>query len=127
VLAFPEGTRGASKPVSERYRLRRFEDAAFIRTAVSAGVPIVPIAILGAEEAVPVLARVPSVFRRLRLPLAPVLPLPAKFKVRFLEPVHVDSHRTEDAQIQALSEDIRGLIQENLLEMVAGRRSAWLG
>ena len=127
VLAFPEGSRGASKPLSERYRLRTFEDIAPIRTAINAGVPIVPIAIVGAEEAVPVLARVPSVVRRLRLPLTPVLPLPAKIKVRFLEPVHAHTPPATEAQIQALAHDIRALIQENLLEMVAGRRSAWLG
>jgi 1-acyl-sn-glycerol-3-phosphate acyltransferase len=127
VLAFPEGTRGASKPLSERYRLRPFEDTTFIRTAVNAGAPIVPVALVGAEEAAPVLARVPSLLRRLRLPLTPVLPLPAKFKVRFLEPIYVRSDRASEAQIQALTHDIRALIQENLLEMVAARRSAWLG
>ncbi len=128
VLAFPEGTRGAAKPLSERYRLRPFEDTTLIRTATGAGVPIVPIAVLGAEEAAPVFARLPSLLRRLpRLPIAPAIPLPAKFKVRFLEPVHAGSAPAPEAQIQALAQDIRALIQENLLEMVAARRSAWLG
>jgi 1-acyl-sn-glycerol-3-phosphate acyltransferase len=127
VLAFPEGPRGAAKPLSERYRLRPFEDVTSIRTAINAEVPIVPVALVGAEEAAPVLARVPSLLRRLpRLPLAPVLPFPAKFKVRFLEPIYAGATAPE-AQVQALTQDIRALIQENLLEMVAGRRSAWLG
>jgi 1-acyl-sn-glycerol-3-phosphate acyltransferase len=127
VLVFPEGPRGAGKPVSERYRLRRFDRVDFVRAAIDARVPIVPLAVVGAEEAVPVLARL-SFLRRLtglpRLPLAPVIPLPAKFTIRFLEPVYADD---DGAHPRALAEDVRALIQENLLEMVTGRRSAWLG
>ena len=46
------------------------------------------------------------------------MPLPAKFKIRFLEPVEMDAPRPDDNQ---LGEDIRALIQENLLELVARR------
>jgi 1-acyl-sn-glycerol-3-phosphate acyltransferase len=130
VLVFPEGTQGSAKPISERYRLRPFEHEEFARAAIEAQVPIVPVAVTGAEEAVPVLARL-SLLRRLtrmpRLRLAPPIPLPAKFTIRFLEPLHPDGDRTDEAQLQALTHDIRALIQENLLEMVAARRSAWLG
>jgi hypothetical protein len=60
-----------------------------------------------------------------------VLPLPAKFKLRFLEPVRTDdlgrAPWRDQRLVDALSADIRALIQENLLEMVAGRRSVWLG
>jgi 1-acyl-sn-glycerol-3-phosphate acyltransferase len=128
VLVFPEGAHGPAKPLKERYRLRSFDHGHSVATAIRAQAPIVPVAVVGAEEAMPVLARL-SVLRRLtRLPvvrLAPPIPLPAKFSIRFLEPVHPGSG--DAAQAQALAEDIRALIQENLLEMVAGRRSAWLG
>jgi 1-acyl-sn-glycerol-3-phosphate acyltransferase len=128
VLVFPEGRPGATKPVSQRYRLRRFEHQPFVDAAVAAGVPIVPLAVMGAEEAVPVLAQVSFLRRLTRLPrlrLAPPIPLPAKFAIRFLEPVHPEPG--DEACAHALAEDIRALIQENLLEMVSGRRSAWLG
>jgi 1-acyl-sn-glycerol-3-phosphate acyltransferase len=127
VLVFPEGSRGAAKPLSERYRLRRFDRVDFVQAAIKARVPIVPLAVMGAEEAVPVLARLSFLQRVLRLPrllVAPVIPLPAKFKIRFLEPVYADADGTH---ADALAEDVRALIQENLLEMVATRRSAWLG
>jgi 1-acyl-sn-glycerol-3-phosphate acyltransferase len=128
VLVFPEGARGPGKPLKERYRLRPFDHGDSVATAIKAGAPIVPVAVVGAEEAMPVLARL-SVLRRLtRLPvvrLAPLLPLPAKFSIRFLEPVHPGPG--VGAQPEAVAEDVRALIQENLLEMVAGRRSAWLG
>jgi 1-acyl-sn-glycerol-3-phosphate acyltransferase len=122
VLAFPEGAQAAGKPVSERYRLRPFEDGGLLRAALTAEVPIVPIAVVGSEEAAPVLARIP-LLQRLRL--APVLPLPAKFAIRFLEPVFAAGMR--DSSVRTLTHDIRALIQENLLEMVSARRSAWLG
>jgi 1-acyl-sn-glycerol-3-phosphate acyltransferase len=129
VLVFPEGGQGAAKPVSERYRLRAFDHHPFVEAAIRAAVPIVPVAVVGAEEAVPVLARVSFLRRLTRLPrlrLAPPIPLPAKFAIRFLEPVYADVAGGE-ADAQALAEDVRALIQENLLEMVSGRRSAWLG
>jgi hypothetical protein len=114
------------------------------------------VAVVGAEEAMPVLARLSLLRRLTRLPqlrLAPLLPLPAKFSIRFLEQVHAGAadpgagaddpaaagpsaspddptaaaDAGDDAQAQALAEEIRALIQENLLEMVASRRSAWLG
>jgi 1-acyl-sn-glycerol-3-phosphate acyltransferase len=133
-LMFPEGRGGARKPIKERYRLRRF-DRAFVETAARAGVPIVPLAVLGSEEASPALARLhpagrlPAIgpLKRLRqlpaLPLAPAVPLPAKVRIRFLEPVPAGG--TTDPEL--LADQVRGLIQENLLEMVAARRSVWLG
>lgn len=132
VLVFPEGPAGARKPLKERYRLRVFE-ASCVEVALRAGAPIVPVALLGAEEALPVLARVPlrRLTRLARVPVAPVFPLPAKFKIRFLEPVPTDgvgqTPWRDQGLVQELGADIRGLIQENLLEMVAERHSVWLG
>ena len=115
VLAFPEGARGARKPLKERYRLRAF-DQTLADVARRARVPIVPVAVLGSEESVPVISRIGPLRR---LPITSGVPLPAKFRIRFLEPVPADQPPSA-AEIQAL-------IQENLLEMVAERRSVWLG
>jgi 1-acyl-sn-glycerol-3-phosphate acyltransferase len=134
VLAFPEGREGSSKAFSERYRLRAFTGRGWVEAALRAGVPIVPVAVVGSEEAVPVFARVGLLRRLTRLPsmpLAPPVPLPAKFSIRFLEPISTDEVGAEpwrDAGLlEALSHDVRALIQENVLEMVADRRSVWLG
>jgi 1-acyl-sn-glycerol-3-phosphate acyltransferase len=123
VLAFPEGAGGAQKPLKERYRLRRFEHLSLVDGAVRAGAPIIPVAVIGAEEAAPVLATLSRLTRLVNVPLAPPVPLPAKFRIRFLEPVDAGDR----AHVAALAHDIRALIQENLLEMVAQRRSVWLG
>jgi 1-acyl-sn-glycerol-3-phosphate acyltransferase len=135
VLVFPEGRSGPRKPLGERYRLRGFTRGGVVEAAMRARVPIVPIAVVGAEEAQPVFVRVPLLKRLTRLPalpLTPPLPLPAKFRIRFLEPVATDeladAERWSDrAFVQTLTDDVRALIQENLLEMVAARRSVWLG
>lgn len=133
VLAFPEGVEGARKPLRWRYRLRSFDALAFVEVAMRARVPIVPVAVLGGEEATPRLGSLRPLGRRLSpaLPLTSGLPLPAKFRIRFLEPVRTDDlgdapWRERDL-VSGLGEDIRALIQENLFEMVAGRRSVWFG
>jgi hypothetical protein len=94
----------------------------------------VPVAVLGAEEALPVFARISLLRRLTRLPRVPVttgLPLPAKFKIRFLEPIATgglgEAPWRDQSLVRELGADIRALIQENLLELVADRRSVWLG
>jgi 1-acyl-sn-glycerol-3-phosphate acyltransferase len=131
VLAFPEG---GTKALSERYRLGPFGSDDLVGASLRAGVPIVPVALMGAEEAMPVIARINPLRRITRLPYVPVappVPLPAKFRIRFLEPVVTDELREgawrDDGLVRTLTSDIRALIQENLLELVAERRSTWLG
>jgi 1-acyl-sn-glycerol-3-phosphate acyltransferase len=131
VLAFPEGDGASSKPLRWRYRLKRFDRIELLQAAMRARVPIVPVAVVGSEEALPTFARLP------RLPLLPrvrfssPLPLPAKVSLRFLAAIETDTLGEEPWRDRTLAhelaEEIRGLIQENLLEMVAARRSVWLG
>ena len=68
-LVFPEGTKGPSKSYTDRYQLRRFGRGGFVEIAMRAGVPIVPIAVVGSEEAMPVVFRLPSVAQRPGRPL----------------------------------------------------------
>ncbi len=129
VLAFPEGHRAQRKPLGQRYRLCPFDGVAFARAALRARVPIVPVAVLGAEEALPRFGSLAPLRRIAHLPLTTGLPLPAKFRIRFLEPVATDELEEDDDPgfVESLEGDIRALIQENLLELVAQRRSVWLG
>ena len=68
----PRGLEGPSKRYTERYQLRRFGRGGFVEIAMRAGVPIVPIAVVGSEEVMPTLFRVPPLGRLLRLPYFPV-------------------------------------------------------
>ncbi len=124
VLLFPEGPGGARKPLKERYRMRAFDHPDFVTRAIEAGAPIVPVAVLGAEEASPQFARLRLLRRLTGVALSATVALPAKFRIRFLEPVDATRARQDP---DAVGEDIRALIQENLFEMVAERRSVWLG
>lgn len=144
VLVFPEGTKGTGKTYSERYRLRRFGRGGFIEIAMRAGVPIVPIAVIGAEESMPILFKVPGAAKALNVPYFPITanmlafgPLgavvyfPAKFKLRVLEPIKFDvppdQTRYSRSRIMDESENVRQRIQEELYDMLQQRRSVWFG
>ena len=144
-LVFPEGTKGPSKLVSERYRLRRFGRGGFVESAMRAGVPVVPIAVVGAEEAMPILHRVRGAARLLRVPYLPITAnqlvfgpvlgtfayLPAKFRFQVLEPVTFDvapeRPRYPRGRVMEEAEDIRQRLQQALYGMLATRRSIWFG
>jgi 1-acyl-sn-glycerol-3-phosphate acyltransferase len=143
-LVFPEGSKGPSKRYTERYQLRRFGRGGFVEIAMRAGVPIVPIAVVGSEEVMPILFRLPTLSRLLRLPYFPVtvnmlamgplglvVPLPAKFKLRVMDPITFDvppdQPRYSRSKVMEASEEIRGSLQETVYEMLAERRSVWFG
>jgi 1-acyl-sn-glycerol-3-phosphate acyltransferase len=144
VLVFPEGRKGTEKLFKDRYKLRRFGRGGFVEAAMRARAPIVPIAVVGAEEAMPIFAHV-NVLQRitglLYFPITPTFPhfglagflgyLPAKFRIRFLEPIPTDQWGDapwEDrGLVQTTADEIRARIQEEVIDMVAHRRSVWLG
>lgn len=143
VLVFPEGRKGTEKLYRERYRLRRFGRGGFVEAAMRARAPIVPVAVVGAEEAAPIFAHVGALQKLTGLiyfPITPTFPalgplgmlgyLPAKFRIRFLEPVRTDGMGDEPWQdkalVQTVSEDIRATIQEALYDVLGERRSVWL-
>jgi 1-acyl-sn-glycerol-3-phosphate acyltransferase len=143
-LVFPEGTKATSKPLTQRYQLRRFGRGGFVEIAMRAGVPVIPIAVIGSEEAMPIVFNVPGVAKALGVPYVPVtanmllfgplgglLYFPAKIRVRVLDPVHFDvpsdQERYSRSRIMDESEAIRGQIQDNLYDMLRKRKSVWFG
>ena len=144
VLVFPEGTKGPSKSFTDRYQLRRFGRGGFIEIAMRAGVPVIPIAVTGSEEAMPVLLRLPTLAKALGVPYFPitanllafgplgiVTPFPAKFKLRVLDPVRfdvpADQERYSKSRIMEESELVRTQLQEAVYDMLRDRRSVWFG
>ena len=138
VLVFPEGRKGTEKLYKDRYRLRRFGRGGFVEAAMRARAPIVPIAVVGAEEAAPIFAQRPALQRLtglLYFPITPTFPhfgllgmlgyLPAKFTIRFLPPVPTDDLGDEPwedkALVQTVAHDIRATIQDELLDMLGQR------
>ena len=145
VLVFPEGSKGPGKTFGERYQLRRFGRGGFVQIAMRAGVPVVPIAVVGAEEAMPTLKTFPRLARAIGTPYLPLtanmlvvgpllgllVPFPAKFKLRVLDPVTFDvppdQPRYSRSRVMEESEAIRERIQEELYDMLRKRQSVWRG
>jgi 1-acyl-sn-glycerol-3-phosphate acyltransferase len=145
VLVFPEGGKGPGKTWDQRYQLRRFGRGGFVEIAMRAGVPIVPIAVVGAEESMPILFKLPSMAKALGLPYFPVtanqlvfgpvlgsvLYFPTKFKLRVLDPVTFDvppdQERYSKSRIMEEAEAIRVDLQETLYDMLRKRKSVWFG
>jgi 1-acyl-sn-glycerol-3-phosphate acyltransferase len=144
VLVFPEGTKGTGKLYSDRYRLRRFGRGGFVEIAMRAGVPVVPIAVMGAEEALPMVFKSTRLAKVLNIPYFPVTAqmlalgpigvvayLPAKFRIRVLPPVHFDvapnQERYSRSRVMEESERIRRMVQDSLYDMLRKRRSVWFG
>jgi 1-acyl-sn-glycerol-3-phosphate acyltransferase len=145
VLVFPEGTKATGKLVRDRYQLRRFGRGGFVEIAMRAGVPIVPLAIVGNEEAMPILWKSPRIAKLLGLPYFPItanqfvfgpvlgylVPLPAKFRIRVLAPITFDVEpglpRYNRGMVMEQAERIRALIQAEVDDLLRNRRSVWRG
>lgn len=141
VVAFPEGQKGAAKVFRERYRLRRFGRGGVIRAALEMRVPLVPVAVVGAEEAHPVLFKVNTLARAVGLPFLPVtptfpllgplgtLPLPTKWIIHFGPPITMEGLDAESARdellVSRLTEELRTQIQAMVDEGVRSRPSVW--
>jgi len=144
VLVFPEGTKGSGKHSADRYKLRRFGRGGFVEIAMRAGVPVVPIAFVGAEESMPILYKSNRLARLTGIPYVPLTAnmlafgpaglltyFPAKFRIRVLPPVTFDvqpgQERYSRSRVMEESERIRAMIQDALYDMLRARRSVWFG
>lgn len=133
---FPEGERGFMKPVWQAYHVQRFGRGGFVDLAERTGTPVIPVAIVGAEEVHPALtvstalARlVRFVFPQQRVEQIAVFlnpfPLPIRWRIRFLPPVPPAEPGSAPDPLAMLerSEEIRRQVQEALDDMLAKRRS----
>lgn len=122
VVIFPEGEHGAFKAVTEetKYKLYEFRRG-FVRAAMRARAPIVPVAIVGGEEANPSLATLKLTDRLFRLPLPVpknVLPYPVKWRISFLKPISMAKYGPKDASnrplVHKVAADVHDLIQDEI-------------
>jgi len=141
VVAFPEGVKGAAKVFRERYRLKRFGRGGVVRIAIECGAPLVPVAVVGAEEAHPILFKVETLARVVGLPFVPVtptfpalgplglVPLPSKWSIRFGEAIPLDHLGSEAADdellVSRLTEELRAQIQTMVEQALHERPSVW--
>lgn len=130
IILFPEGEYGNFKPSTKRYRLQEFKRG-FVRMALQTQCPIIPTAVIGAEETHINLTQLKfSKYLRgfiLPLPLN-VLPLPAKWKIRFLEPIilpYKPSAANDNELVHELAEMIQEDLQHALTEEIKNRESVY--
>ncbi len=121
LLVFPEGARGISKAFSQRYQLADF-GLGFMRLAIETGTPIVPVAVIGAEEQYFSLGNFEPLARVLKIPSVPLipqlllpggaLPLPTKYRIHFGEPMRFDGDPdVDDAVIEEKVWLVKALIE----------------
>ncbi|MFL6071890.1 MAG: lysophospholipid acyltransferase family protein [Mycobacteriales bacterium] len=141
VGVWPEGYKGLGKPFTDRYKLQRFGRGGFVTAALRTGAPIVPCAIVGAEEIYPMVANAKVLARLFNLPYFPVtptfpwlgplgvIPLPSKWYVEFGEPVRTDEFGPDAADdpmlVFNLTDQVRESIQQALHRLLLERRSVF--
>jgi 1-acyl-sn-glycerol-3-phosphate acyltransferase len=124
LLVFPEGIRGISKPITRRYQLEEFGHG-FMRLAIETGTPIVPLAVIGAEEQYINLGNLRWAARSFGMPVFPVvpqlfvpggaMPLPTKYRLYFGEPMRFSGDPDDD---DAAIEEKVWLVRQTIQSMV---------
>jgi 1-acyl-sn-glycerol-3-phosphate acyltransferase len=133
ILVFPEGARGISKSFADRYKLGEF-GLGFMRLALETGTPVVPIAVIGAEEQYISLGNFGALAKAFGMPNFPILPqillpggqlpLPTKYRITFGEPMSFEGDPDDDdAVIEEKVAKVRGTIQSMLNRGLKERRS----
>jgi 1-acyl-sn-glycerol-3-phosphate acyltransferase len=141
IAVFPEGVQGIRKLFRDRYRLQRFGRGGYIRLCLRTRAPLIPCAIIGGEEASPLLYRFDALADLLQIPYLPVtptfpalgalglLPAPTKWRIKFGEPIAFDNYGPEaaddDLLVGRLSERVRTTIQSMLETGLKKRKSVW--
>jgi 1-acyl-sn-glycerol-3-phosphate acyltransferase len=142
VGVFPEGAEGIKKLYRDRYRLQRFGRGGFVRLCLKTQSPIVPCAIIGAEETNPIIYRFDNLSKLLGLDYLPItptfpllgpfglLPAPTKWRIVFGEPIAVEEYGPQAAQdhvlVGRLAERVRASINDLLETALRRRKSIWL-
>lgn len=134
IMVFPEGVRGSGKTWFKRYQLQRF-GTGFMRLALEAEVPIIPTAVIGAEDTYPSVYDVQPLAKLLKMPYFPIwpqmllgplaaAPIPVQIDLHFGEPVTFDAGaNVPDEMIHENVEKVKAAIAD-LIERGRARRAA---
>lgn len=141
---FPEGVKGLGKLYRQRYQLQRFGRGGFIKLAIQARAPIIPVAVVGAEEIHPIIAHLDLLAKPLRVPYVPItptlpllgplglVPLPTKWHLMFGEPLlfpleYGPEEADNEILINELTLRVRRMIHAMIYARLAKRRSVFFG
>ncbi len=137
---FPEGLKGVGKHFRDRYRLSHFGRGGFVRLARRARVPVIPVAIVGAEEIHPLLGKLTTLAQPLGIPYIPItptfpwlgplglLPVPTKWTIHIGEPLMLPAEGDESqGSTMEMAARIRGRIDDMIAERLSRRHSILFG
>lgn len=143
VAVYPEGYKGVGKLFKDRYRLARFGRGGFVKMALNTQAPIIPTAVVGAEETYISLYKSDLLAKVTGFPYFPLsptwpwlgllglVPLPTKWSIDFGEPIPMDAYPPDAAHnlvlVSQLTDQVRNVVQEMILERLARRRSIFFG
>lgn len=119
VMVFPEGVTGIGKTIFNRYELQNF-GTGFVRLAMETKTPIVPIGVIGCEEALPSLSKLSPLAKKMGIPFIPVIatgpiPLPTKVTLRFGKPIIFDGNPDEpDSEVRKKVDAVKDAIRAEL-------------
>ncbi|MEP7188441.1 MAG: lysophospholipid acyltransferase family protein [Roseiflexaceae bacterium] len=138
---FPEGMSGLGKLFTTRYKLARFRRSGSVALALQTGAPIVPVAVIGAEETYPMLADAQPLAQMLRLPFFPItplfpwlgplglIPLRTKWSISFGEPISTAQYEPAAANdpllVSRLCAQLHERMQSMIDQQVAARESVF--
>jgi len=139
---FPEGYKGIGKGWKNRYKLQRFGRGGFIEMCMESGAPVIPVGIIGAEEAYPMIGNLKFLARRFGAPYFPItptfpllgplgaIPLPSKWIIAIGEPIPMIEYgpkAADDTQlVLELTDHVRHTVQELINENLAKRRHTFI-
>lgn len=140
---FPEGYKGVGKLFKDRYRLARFGRGGFVRMALKTRSPMIPVAVVGAEETYISLHKSSLMAKLTGFPYFPIsptfpatglfgfVPLPTKWYIDIGEPIPTDGYRPNSENnlslVSQLTDQVRNVVQDMILNRLSRRRSVFLG
>jgi 1-acyl-sn-glycerol-3-phosphate acyltransferase len=143
VAVYPEGIKGVGKLFRDRYRLARFGRGGFVRMALRAQAPIIPVSVVGAEETYISLHKSDTIAKLIGFPFFPItptwpllgllgfVPLPTKWHIDFGEPIPMDQYGPAAANdlvlVSRLTDQVRNIVQQMIFDRLAQRQSVFFG
>ena len=143
VAVYPEGIKGVGKLFRDRYRLARFGRGGFVRMALRAQAPIIPVSVVGAEETYISLHKSETIAKLIGFPFFPItptwpllgllgfIPLPTKWYIDFGEPIPMDQYGPAAANnlvlVSQLTDQVRNVVQQMIYDRLGQRRSVFFG
>jgi 1-acyl-sn-glycerol-3-phosphate acyltransferase len=143
VAVYPEGIKGVGKLFRDRYRLARFGRGGFVRMALRAQAPIIPVSVVGAEETYISLHKSETIAKLIGFPFFPItptwpllgllgfIPLPTKWYIDFGEQIPMEQYGPEAANnlvlVSQLTDQVRNIVQQMIYDRLGQRRSVFLG